>query len=463
MFRIMKDTGWYIFGECATKGLGFFAIIFYTYYLSQSAIGAYGYILIIISFTNSFLIFGVDNAYARYFFEAKLHIEKQILTSTLFIFLIVWTLCILVVPIVFVKEIAYKLLETHEYDIAFLLAFLSLPCKLLSTMSNQALRNQFKTKQFVVINFLSAVVTLGSSLLLLHVTFLGVAAIFLGMIISDLALLPIRFYYIKDLFISQFDFYSLKKLLVYGVPFFPASIAYWIFSSTDRIMIESISGLDSVGIYTVAVSLSSVMTLISSAIGQAWSPHAIKIYEEDHNKAKVLYQRFFYLLIGIILFIVFFVGMVGKELIVACFPLIYQEIFYPFIFLLIGMGFQVTTQVTALGISFAKKTQYIIYITFFIACLNIILNYILIPVHGVLGASIATACSFLTLTYLYAKISHNFFPIDYNVEIIFLSLFCLIGILLGSYLLSFKIKLILFIIVFIGLGLNGKKILKVLK
>lgn len=463
MFPIIKDTAWYIFGEFITKGLGFFAIVFYTHYLSQSEIGSYGYILIIISFANTFLILGVDNAYARYFFEAKSYMEKQILTSTLFIFLIVWTLCILVVPIIFVKEIAYKLLETHEYDVVLLLAFLSLSCKLLSTMSNQVLRNQFKTKQFIVINFLSAAITLGSSLLLLHVTFLGSSAIFIGMIISDLALFPIRFYYIKDLLINQFDFYSLKKLLVYGIPFFPVSVAYWIFSSTDRIMIESMSGLDSVGLYTVAVSLSAVMTLISSAIGQAWSPHAIKIYEEDHNKAKVLYQRFFYLLIGIVLFIVFGVGMLGKELITMCFPEGYQKIFYPLVFLLIGMGFQVTTQVTALGIGFAKKTHYIIYVTSFIACLNIILNYILIPIYDVLGASIATACSFLTLTCLYGKISHSFFPIDYNMKILFLSFLGLICILLGSYLLPMYIRFTLFIIIFMSIVLSGKLILKALK
>ena len=171
---------------------------------------------------------------------------------------------------------------------AFLFALASLPLKLLASMSNQALRNQFKTKQFVIYNFITAVVTVSSAIYLLKFTDLGVASIFLGVIIGDIFVLPLRFFAIKELFIKEVDFTILKSILAYGVPFLPASVAYWVFSSADRVMLESMSSLESVGIYTVAVSLGAVMSLVASAIGQAWSPHAVKAYEEDKEKAKEL-------------------------------------------------------------------------------------------------------------------------------------------------------------------------------
>ena len=42
------------------------------------------------------------------------------------------------------------LLNTQEYQFVFFVAFLSLPLRLLFTIGSQALRNQFKTKEFVV-------------------------------------------------------------------------------------------------------------------------------------------------------------------------------------------------------------------------------------------------------------------------------------------------------------------------
>ena len=96
------------------------------------------------------------------------------------------------------------LLNTQEYQFVFFVAFLSLPLRLLFTIGSQALRNQFKTKEFVVFNFAISCISIITVLFLLNYTKLGIASIFISNIVADLIVFPFMIYFIKNLFIFQF-------------------------------------------------------------------------------------------------------------------------------------------------------------------------------------------------------------------------------------------------------------------
>jgi len=462
LLAIIKDTSIYAVGDILTKGIGFFAIIFYTHFISQTEMGAYGYILVIMGFANTFLVLGADNAYARYFFECKTEEDRQLLTTTLFTFLSIWVVLVLIIPIIYSDTISLKLFENNDYGMALFLALLSLPLKLLSTMSNQVLRNQFQTKKFISYNFFTALITIVSAILLLNFTNFGIGSIFLGMIIADSIIMPFRIYAIKNLFVKKVDFSIMKKILAYGIPFLPASIAYWVFSSADRIMLESMSSLESVGIYTVAVTLAAVMSIFASAVGQAWSPHAVKVYEENPEKARKLYGRFLNVLTGVALFIVFSAAMLGKEVITYIFPSEYNSIFYPMLFLLIGIGFKITTQVTAIGIGLKKKTIYMLYITIVVALVNIGLNYLLIPSYDEVGASVATMISFVLLTSMYAFVTQKLFRIEYDNDFMLKTIFLLIAIV-GLSSLDIIVRISILVAIFIVMFKKRDMILEVIR
>jgi len=462
LLAILKDTSIYAVGDILTKGIGFLAIVFYTHFLSQSDMGVYGYILVIMGFINTFLLLGLDNSYARYFFEYKEKYDKQILTTTLFVFLILWIFFILTSPLYFSNEISYEIFETYSYELPFFFSLLSLPLKLIATMSNQVLRNQFKTKQYILYNFITVFITVVGAIILLKYTSFSISSIFIAMIVADIVVLPFRFFSIKDMIIRKIDLSILSKLLKYGIPILPASIAYWIFASADRVMLESMSNLESVGKYTVAVTLSAIMSIVASAIGQAWSPHAVKAYETDKERAKELYRKFFLVLVSIALFVIFTVSMIGKEIIILLFPIEYKDIFYPMLFLLSGIGFKITGQVTAIGISLKKRTIYLVYITIVVAFVNICLNYVLIPLYAEVGASIATMISYILLTVIYANVSQRLFKINYDLKYIYLAFVLFIVIFLFSFL-DWYYRYFLFGSVLILLLINKNQVLERIK
>ena len=299
------------------------------------------------------------------------------------------------------------------------------------------------------------------ALILLFLKF-GLISIFIALIASDIIVLPFKFFAIRNLLSFRINIGILRKLLSFGIPFLPSSIAYWIYSSSDRIMLERMSALEDLGVYTVAVSLSSVMAIVCNSIAQAWSPHAIQIYEEDQYAAKKFYVKFLNLLLFLFLFVMFFACIFGKDFIMIAFPYDYEKAFYPFLILMTSFGFQVTTQVTAIGISLSKKTMYFLYVSFFVAFVNVFLNFVLIPYYGVYGAAFATAISYLLLTLIYAMISQRLFFLNYDYGIILIFCILLLIVFCISFL-SFLYKIVVFCFVTIIVYAKRERIIGVFK
>ena len=76
------------------------------------------------------------------------------------------------------------------------------------------------------------------------------------------------------------------------------------------------------------------------------------------------------------------------------------------------------------GISLSRQTQYFTWYTLACAAFNILLNFLLIPRYGMLGAAAATLASYIVLMSLYFYRSQLLSPVQYNPKRI-LALFSL--------------------------------------
>ena len=459
---LLKDISAYTVGDVLTKGIGFLSIIVYTYFLTEQQMGAYGYLMVILGFCNTFLILGLDNALSRFYFEKEQLSEKAELSSTIFIFIFSWFGVLFFVYLMGKEYINTLVFEDPVFQSAILWGLLTLPFKLLSILSNQLLRNQFKKRLFVGFNVATAIITIGSAVLLLWKTDMGIKGIFLAVLLGDLLVLPFRLKAVTEFLILRFNFSLLKDVLAYGVPFLPVSIAYWVFSGADRFMLERMTDFATVGRYTVAVTLSGVMSVLAGGIANAWSPIAVKTYEEDQAAAKVLYARFLKVLI--VFPLIFIAGMcfLGKEFFSLILSDGYQDIFYPTLLIIIGISFKLSTQVTASGISLKKKTEYFTYITMIIALLNIGLNYLLIPFYKEVGAALATMISYVFLTLFYYRVSQGLFPVVYDKRYILSALFLLI-LLMSSTFLELKYRIILLCGSLVFLYVNRESLIQRIK
>ena len=88
----------------------------------------------------------------------------------------------------------------------------------------------------------------------------------------------------------------------------------------------------------------------------------------------------------------------------------------PLSILCFGIMLQATQQVTAIGISIEKKTFLFARLAWITALVNFILNWLLIPKYGAVGAAWATTASYLVLTgsYLYYTQKLHALPISWK-------------------------------------------------
>ena len=180
----------------------------------------------------------------------------------------------------------------------------------------------------------------------------------------------------------------LKPLLTIAIPLLPNFLIYWIFNSSDKLMITNLLNTSATGIYSVGAKLGHASQLIYTAFAGGWQYFAFSTMKEE-NQVESNSKIFEYL--GIISF-------VSTAFVFAWSQLIYKILFAgeyvegyiiaPYLFFapLLQMLFQVACNQFLI----IKKTWPNMFILSFGAIINIILNFVLIPTAGIEGAAIST-------------------------------------------------------------------------
>jgi O-antigen/teichoic acid export membrane protein len=409
--KVFKDVSVYASGDVVIKGISIISAPIMTRIFSPDEYGIMSFISTGVSLIGGVLILGGDSAYSRYFFESNNNKERQILTSTWFFFLFLWSVILVMLLIPFATQFSEWSFGSRQYTLPWIIALLSAPLTMISSMLAQALRNQFRAKMYTLFNLITICLTVGLKIVFSYIW--GIFGFFFAGAIAALLIIPFRIWVVKDLIVFSFSRQLIKKLLSFGLPLVPASLAYWVFNSSDRLMLGKLGTIEDVGLYALGASLVGGLALINNAIGQAWSPHAYLAYENDRDDAPLFFARMLLMIVGVFGAVVVMTSAFAYEALLLLVPEAFYNSYKVIVPLSLGILFFATTQVTAAGISLTKKTYFLLIFSWVVASLNVVLNFILIPRFGMVGASIATLLSYFVLTVSYGIISWKLWPIIY--------------------------------------------------
>lgn len=225
------------------------------------------------------------------------------------------------------------------------------------------------------------------------------------------AAVPLALYAVRTDLTWRVDPIAARKLLQFGHPFIYAGLAFWLFGSMDRWLLASMSNVEEVGVYSVAHRFASVILFVSMAFGQAWSPLAIKIRADHPQNYRALYGDILLALLCAMLLLGGGVALFSPEIVAWLMPIEYHGAALALSALALGLILQSTMQVTAIGISIENKTHLFARLSWMAAALNLVLNLIMIPALGALGAAVATSLSYLFLTGAYLYYTQRLHPL----------------------------------------------------
>ncbi len=101
---------------------------------------------------------------------------------------------------------------------------------------------------------------------------------------------------------GKFDKNIAKELFKIGLPLVPTFLIYWIYNSTDRIMITNMLGTAQLGIYSIGSRTAHISQLIYMAFAGGWQYFAFSTMR-DEDQVDLVSRVFEYL--GIISFVAF--------------------------------------------------------------------------------------------------------------------------------------------------------------
>ena len=195
-------------------------------------------------------------------------------------------------------------------------------------------------------------------------------------------------------------------LLKAGWPLMLSSIAVMIYMKIDQIMIGQMLGNDAVGIYSAAVRISEIWYFIATAVAASVLPAILEAKKNNEAQYRQRLQALFDLMTWIAIIVALPVTFFATPLVTMLFGAEYSEAggvlaihVWATVFVFLGV---------AGGNWFLAENQQLISLqrTALGAVVNVLLNILLIPMMGVMGAAWATLISYAVAAMLSDATQH---------------------------------------------------------
>lgn len=247
-----------------------------------------------------------------------------------------------------------------------------------------------------------------------------VTARILGLMLVELAGYTIFFcvhmYHGKKFFSERFWLYALR----FNIPLVPHYLSQSVLSSADRIMIKDIVGPEEAGIYSLAYSISLIMTLFNTALINTISPW---IYQKiKAKKTEDIAPIAYVTLVGIAVVNLVLIAFAPEAVRIFA-PKSYYEAIYIIPPVAMSVYFLYCYDLFAKFAFYYEKTGFIMAASVAGAVLNTVLNYIFIHLCGYQAAGYTTlvcymiysVCHYLFMNKVCDKFCSRIRPYDIRI------------------------------------------------
>lgn len=393
MKTFLKKIGSFSVGPIVSAFLGFITVPLVTYFISTEEYGRCSMFTLAQSAAAMLIYLGLDQAFVREYHSFSDRIDR--LMANVIRIPLCMVLLIDIVLLCMPGRISVILFDTPDEHLAVYLLALMLPCMVFENFGLLKIRMEERGLQYSCFVILLKALTLVFTVLLFlsyEKSFRSaVYAIAAAEIITGLALFFATMRHVP-LLTEPVDRALVGRMLRFGLPLLPASMLGWALTSMDKVMLRAMCSYSELGLYSAAYKIVNVLGVVQSCFTLYWVPLAFRWYGEKKD------NRYFSAaneIVACIMCAMCFGVLLCKDLVALILGANFARAVYIFPFIMLYPIMYTMSETTAVGISFARKTGYNILISSISAGTNIILNYLLIPDLGGVGAAIATGVSYI--------------------------------------------------------------------
>jgi len=409
---LLKNSTIYAVGQFLPKAISFLMLPLMTRYLTK---GDYGIVASVTAITSVLAIVAslqINNALRRCYFDYQSEIEKKqfVGTITLSVFALnisMFALCM----------IGHSLLQLLFPAVPFFpFYFIGIAqVSLLSIFNLFQILYQTAEKpiSYVVMSLVVFVVNITLLIIFVVVFQMGALGMMLASLVTYGITLPIAIWVARKWFILTWQYAMFQNALAFGVRLIPYALSSMVLANADRFLIARYTSTDELGLYGVALRLAMVVFMVDQALMAPYVPFFFRTAStenEDYAKrylGSISTQVILFEIVIVIGFILFMDDIVTIMLdkkffaVAAIAPYLIAANFFSSVAAIIG-----------LGANYVKKHIWFAWIVIAGGLINIMLNIMLIPKYGAIGAAMATMASAGVMMLLRLVCSQYYWPVQ---------------------------------------------------
>lgn len=409
--NFLSDSLIYTIPNIVSRGLSLILVPLYTRVLSPSDYGTLELLNIFATIVNLVVALEVSQGVARFYPSEQDPERKVIYASSAFWFTVACYSTFSVLMLTFSQNIASLVMGRDglvlEFQIGVIYTWLN---GIFYFVQNQ-FRWELRSRSYLIVNLIMIITTALVSVWLAYFLRWGLLGLLLGMIAGYLLATVLGLAWLRQSFTLRFSTAHLSEMLRFSIPLVFSSIAIWLNLYFDRIMINSLLSIEALGLYSIGYRLSSVAGLIVVGVQSSLTPLVYAYYQKPETPFQIVKIFRIFVFFALLFFIV--LSIFSSDLL----RILTNPAFYnasTVVVFLVPSFFLANMYIFAPGISIAKKTRYFAFINTLSAIVNILLNYLLIPVLGIQGAAIATLSSNFIAFLLNIMVGQKYYYIPYD-------------------------------------------------
>ena len=385
---LFNNTLVFALGNFGSKLIVFFLVPLYTNVLTTAEYGTLDLINIISTVIVPIITLNIAEAIMRFVMDKGAN-RNEILNVGTIIFIFSLILSLLAIPIL--NSISYL----SEYAFILCLYIITLAS---STITLCYVRGIEKLLDYAVISIIQTLIIVGLNVLLLLKFNMGIKGYIISYVVAyaiTTLICIIRSDIVKIKLNLIINKVLMKKMLKYSILLIPNSLMGWVMNSLDRVMVTEMIGISENGIYAVSYKIPTILITLTTIFNQAWMFSAVK--EKESTDKEAYTNTIFNALFIVVTTIASLLICILKPLL-----LVYvgNDFFGAWLYtspLLVGTVFLTLGTFLSNEYTAHKDSMGFLKSSCIGALINLILNFTLIPLWGVLGAAVATCVSYITV------------------------------------------------------------------
>jgi O-antigen/teichoic acid export membrane protein len=210
----------------------------------------------------------------------------------------------------------------------------------------------------------------------------------------------------------RFDRGLMRRLFRFGLPTMPAEASLYLLNFVDRLIIVRSLGLAEAGLYSLGVKFAQAVNVLVRGFQLAWPPLAYSIREDD--EARRVYATVVTLFVAGCAWVVAGMWLLSRWIVRALADPKFFDSFEVIGLISTAVTLYALYLVLVVILGRTGRTEFNLPAAIGALVVNVVLNLILVPPLGIVGAGLALVASYMVVLGLMYGFTQRLFPVPYE-------------------------------------------------